>query len=347
VIRLPPELLAAVEGELQRMDPRHLVRLCAELSARYRGERLEGARAIVNDEQALAYAALLLPATFTQVSGSLRTLPRRAPEGWAPRSVLDLGSGPGTALWAVADIWPTSTSRLRSSGSRAWPTSVAGWRRGPPPAPSRAPRGECNRCRLACRQEGSISSSSRTSSARWPSRSARPSSRCLRACEGALVVVEPGTPAGFVVVETARRQAIALGGRVLAPCPHDGPCRWPRPVDRSRQPTGATSRSAPSGRASSGASREASLPWEDAKFSHVVLARWPSAAPPWARVLRHPWHAKGRVELALCSREGLVSRTITRSSGDAAWKLARRLEWGSAVEAMADIGRARGESTDS
>lgn len=56
---------------------------------------------------------------------------------------------------------------------------------------------------------------------------------------GALVILEPGTPAGFAAVSAARAQILAdstagssssSGGgvpsaaHVVAPCPHDGPC---------------------------------------------------------------------------------------------------------------------------
>ena len=88
--------------------------------------------------------------------------------------------------------------------------------------------------------------------------------------------------------------------------------------------------------------KEASLPYEDAKLSYVVLSRFPSVAVPWARVLRHPWHGKGHVDLRLCTEAGIVPRTVGRSAG-AGWKLARKLEWGSSVQAEADLGGDRGK----
>src|SRR5579862_6499994 len=53
----------------------------------------------------LAYAAARLPATYAATRIALGELALRAP--WlAPQTHLDLGSGPGTALWAARETWP-------------------------------------------------------------------------------------------------------------------------------------------------------------------------------------------------------------------------------------------------
>src|SRR5258708_21955953 len=40
----------------------------------------------------------------------------------------------------------------------------------------------------------------------------------------ALIVIEPGTVAGFECVRKVRDQLIALGAHIAAPCPHANPC---------------------------------------------------------------------------------------------------------------------------
>ena len=77
------------------------------LSERYRGEREEAPRPLARGAPAaLGYAAIILPAAYAQISGAMAALVERVP-AWEPQSLLDLGSGPGTALWAAAEHWPS------------------------------------------------------------------------------------------------------------------------------------------------------------------------------------------------------------------------------------------------
>ena len=84
-----------------------------------------------------------------------------------------------------------------------------------------------------------------------------------------LLVVEPGTPAGYARIIALRAQLIANGAHVLAPCPHDKACplvapdwchfaqRLPRSRDHMLM-------------------KDADVPFEDEKFSYVALSRVPA-----------------------------------------------------------------------
>jgi len=56
-------------------------------------------------DDALAYALTLLPATYAACSAVLAEAARMAP-GFAPRSLLDAGSGTAAASWAACEVWP-------------------------------------------------------------------------------------------------------------------------------------------------------------------------------------------------------------------------------------------------
>jgi ribosomal protein RSM22 (predicted rRNA methylase) len=336
MIELPQELVGAVEERLRAMDPRRLARHAEELSRRYRAE--DGAArptAFVRDsEQALAYAAWILPATHAQAWGALSYVPKRAGE-WNPRTLLDLGSGPGTVAWAAADIWESlhravlvereaafsTLGRDLAQASRSALVREATWE-------TRDARAHASRERFDLVTLAHVLSEMPSGEAGLVLRSA------WAACEGVLVVVEPGTPAGFAVVETARTQLVASGAHILAPCPHERECPlhggqlleppdWCHFAQRTQRPELQRRL------------KHASLPWEDAKFAFVAAARFESAAPPWARVLRHPVKGQGHVDFDLCSTEGRLTRKVARSHGG--WKLARKLEWGDAVEKPEDI----------
>jgi len=137
-----------------------------------------------------------------------------------------------------------------------------------------------------------------------------------------LLVVEPGTPAGYARIIALRQRLIASGAHVAAPCPHDGACPLTAPdwchftqrLPRSRAHKQLKS---------------AELPYEDEKFIYVALARAPVARHP-ARVLAQPDVNKVEVTAKLCTAEGLViARIPRRAKGD--YSAARRWRWGDAV----------------
>jgi ribosomal protein RSM22 (predicted rRNA methylase) len=120
-----------------------------------------------------------------------------------------------------------------------------------------------------------------------------------------LLIVEPGTPAGNARILTARRQLIATGAHVAAPCPHDGECPLTAPdwchftqrLPRSRAHKQIKS---------------AELPYEDEKFIYVALTRAPIALHR-ARVLAQPVITKIAVTAKLCtSRPGEQHRAPPR-----------------------------------
>ncbi|TGS88736.1 methyltransferase type 11, partial [bacterium M00.F.Ca.ET.177.01.1.1] len=52
-----------------------------------------------------AYLATRLPATYAAIRASLDALGEARPD-FRPASLLDIGAGPGTMLWATIDAWP-------------------------------------------------------------------------------------------------------------------------------------------------------------------------------------------------------------------------------------------------
>lgn len=337
MITLPAELDDAVTRRLARTDSRRLARVALALSERYRGEQLPGDPVPRGEDDVAAYAGWILPATHAQVSGALRMVPRRA-GAWSPRSLLDLGAGPGTTAWAATSIWPgiervLAVEREATFVALGRELAAASMRPGVRDAEWRSAdlrdldtRGELFDLVVVAHVLGEMASGD----AGFVLREA------WAACRGVLVVVEPGTPKGFGRIEALRRSILAQGACLLAPCPHAGACPlaggdvavppdWCHFVERAQRP-GFQRRL-----------KGAELAWEDSKFSFFAAARFPPEPSPWARVLRHPQHGKGHAELDLCTREGRERRIVGRRAG-AGWKLARKLEWGSAVESARDLG---------
>jgi ribosomal protein RSM22 (predicted rRNA methylase) len=320
-MELPPPLRQAVDRALNRQRPADLAAAAAKLSQRYRDEQRGGRLHVASKEDALAYLAVRLPATYAAVRASFAAI-RQARADFAPKSMLDIGAGPGTALWAAADCWPDLTDALlieaspvfRSCGEelvREAPLPHATWRIADvaTDAIDGAPR---DLVTLA------YALNELAPEARQPLLQ-----RLWQATADTLVIIEPGTPAGWQRIVAARAQLIKAGAHVLAPCPHAYACPLQPPdwchfaerVARSRLHRLA---------------KEAELPWEDEKFSYVAVSRRP-ASPAAARVIARPRKGSGRVTLKLCREDGSAGEQLFSRRDGTAFKHAWRSHWGAAV----------------
>ncbi|HWZ44703.1 MAG TPA: small ribosomal subunit Rsm22 family protein [Candidatus Saccharimonadales bacterium] len=328
-MRLPEDLSQAIEREIEGIDHARLKQAVAQLTARYQDASFTGTRtgtgpAIASEALRAAYLAVRLPATYATITRVLGEVARLAPQVEVG-SLLDLGSGPGTALHAVAAAFP-SVRQITAIESNADLTALA-------------------------KRLGAHSTHEAVRDARWIPTDLRsgvnieshdlvvlsyvlgelPSVAVNKVLADAwaaarefLVIIEPGTKRGFGTVHAVRSWLIAAGVPILAPCPHSGECPMAAAGDWCHFPA-RVERTSMHRRLKSGA-----LGHEDEKFSYIVASRRPWI-PAAARIVRHPQKNRGFVRLQLCTPQGLEIRTVTRSQKDL-YKPARNSEWGGGWE---------------
>jgi ribosomal protein RSM22 (predicted rRNA methylase) len=135
-----------------------------------------------------------------------------------------------------------------------------------------------------------------------------------------LLLVEPGTPAGYRRILDARDLLLRQGAHMIAPCPHASACpliapdwcHFSRRVARSRVHLAA---------------KNAEVPWEDEKFSYLAVTR-NSVTLPAARVIAPPRAGSGKLELKLCASDGTAELVLVTKREGARYKQAKRLDWG-------------------
>jgi ribosomal protein RSM22 (predicted rRNA methylase) len=330
-MRLPEELVAAIQDEVERADQRDLLRASQELTRRYKAAGSCG-RAIESDLHRAAYLLVRLPATYAACAHAFSEIRRLAPHA-QPASILDLGGGPGTAVFAAAEVFPSLSHAQLMESSPAW--LEIGKRlaaKSPHPLLAQARWVQHDlRAGIAFQTHDLVVLS--YALGELPQAAAESLIRLAwKSTSQFMVVIEPGTPRGFATVLAARSAFIAAGARIAAPCPHHDACpmagtrdwcHFAQRVERTSQHR----------RLKSGA-----LGYEDEKFSYVIAARH-DVRPAAARIVRHPKKLSGHVQLILCARHGIETRTVTRSSGDV-YKLARQAEWGDAWETGSGSDRA-------
>lgn len=320
---LPAPLRLAADRLMEGVSRRDMAERASAISARYRAGGTS-AGVVGSAADATAYVLTRLPATYAACARVFAEAAERAPD-FAPASLLDAGAGPGGAGWAAMEAWPAIQRASLLDSNRAF-LDMAATLAAEGPGPLRD----------ADRRKGDL-----TAPADWPTADLVVASYALAeippakqaltvaalwaSTEGLLVIVEPGTPAGYARIIAARETLIAAGGTVLAPCPHQQACPLVAPdwchfsqrLARSRDHRLA---------------KGAQAPFEDEKFSYLVAAR-PSvpALAPTPRVLAPPHMSKPGVDLKLCTLEGRAELGFVPRRDKRAYAVARRLDWGDAL----------------
>jgi len=316
---LPAELKAALDARLQGLSRTDAAARAARISETYRGGG--SSVTIRNQADALAYALARMPATYAASAASLNAIAEIRPD-FAPQSLLDIGAGPGTATWAAAETWSMlqdftlldANAALRDLALDLARASTRlceiGYRHGD--ARAQLARAEPADLVIASYLIGELDAAEQQMLAELMWSKTRDT----------LLVVEPGTPAGYARIIELRAQLIASGAHVAAPCPHDGACPLRQPDwchFAQRLPRSQAHRQI----------KGAELPFEDEKFSYVALTRTPVAQRD-ARVLAQPTVGKVEVTAKLCAADGVTTARVPRRDKEA-YARARRWRWGDGV----------------
>src|SRR6266478_8307820 len=218
---LPAELKAALEVRLQGLARDEVASRAASISRTYREGGNSGA--ITSETDALAYALARMPATFAAMAASLNALCEVRPD-FAPTSLLDIGAGPGTAAWAATEAFSSLKSLTLLDANRALRTLALDIGRGSVRLRDMTYQRGDARAALADASAADLVVASYMIAEVSDAEQSTLTELMWAKTRDTLLIVEPGTPAGYARILTARRQLIASGAHVAAPCPHDGEC---------------------------------------------------------------------------------------------------------------------------
>ena len=318
---LPAALKGALEAKLEGLSRGDVAARAAAISKTYREGG--GSGAIKSAADALAYALARMPATYAAIAACLNALVE-AHLGFAPKTLLDIGAGPGTATAAAAEAFPSLTSFALLDANPALRT-LALQLLGDSPrfrglsydsgdARSALAKTEPADLVVASYLIGELGEADRKSlaDALWTK------------TRDTLLVVEPGTPAGYARILALRAQLIAAGAHVAAPCPHGHTCPLTPPDWCHFSQRLARSRAHMQ-------MKGAEVPFEDERFSYVVLTRQPNTRQ-FSRVLAQPAVGKAEISAKLCTPDGVTIAKVPRRDKPA-YASARHWRWGDAVMA--------------
>lgn len=264
-----------------------------------------------SNSERVAYLVYRLPATYAVLLHIFYQLKALYPS-FAPKSVIDIGSGPGTALLAAGTHFPEIKKAIAIerdqffiSFAKQVISYAVEWCLAD--IASYSPTDEVADLAIMSYSLGELTDTSfeKTLS-------------ILNRCRY-IVIVEPGTKEGYKKILSARSSLIEKGFSVLAPCPHSKTC--PLIADdwchfSVRLPRTALHKKVKSG----------DLGYEDEKYSYVVLSK-ESMGAKVSRIIREPKLRSGHGHFVLCDGDGTIHET-TISRKSPLYSVAKKACWG-------------------
>ncbi len=302
--------LTSLSAITEHADVPVLRRAVSAMTDVYKTESGQGKRLVADPNMVLAYAVTRMPATLGAVSAALSHTLHTLPDGEAAQihTVLDLGAGCGTGVFAACSVLPqameiTCVEREKTMADvgRTLTTDAS------LPAETVWMIGDA--CEIAARllNEGrhyDLVLASYMTNEMTDSTRSKLADMMWALCDRVLLIIEPGTQTGARIIGQLREQLYMAGAKIAAPCPAidvcplvEGDwchftCRVPRTKLHKCLKNG-------------------DVPYEDEKYSYVACAKVPST-PAAARILRHPVVGSGRITLTLCTADGAEKKMVTK-----------------------------------
>jgi ribosomal protein RSM22 (predicted rRNA methylase) len=311
-------MLKKIECLLEGVSLKTLLVSSQKMSSAY---RTLGKRSTSDEEEILAYLATRMPATYAALQRVFQEIQERL-GSFEPVSLMDVGSGPGTTLWAAADFFPKlkeihcieKEAQFLSMAKRLaedlWVTPYVRWMH--TDMRKKIPEKVCDLV-IASYSLGELDENERIGV----------EEKLWELTKKILIVIEPGTPKGFASVRAMRKRLLNAGAYLVGPCPQaqecpmkDGDwCHFYARLNRSslhRKVKGAE------------------LNYEDEKFSYMAFSKDPVDLCS-SRIIRHPRKGKGHVQLTLCTAEDIEDTVITKKER-ALYQLAKKNQWGDSLQ---------------
>jgi ribosomal protein RSM22 (predicted rRNA methylase) len=308
------------EKLLSQYKQKALTKAFERISDRY---RKESGFFLQTEEERWAYLFTRLPATFGVALKVFEELKRRQPD-LKLQSLLDVGAGPGTGMWAAATVFEDTLNactllekdhhfaamgKQLAEQSSFLAVQKAQWKSVDMTRPLEV---DLHDLTILSYSIGEVKEAfwKNLLEGLWSS------------TQKALVIIEPGTPSGYHRMMKIRDILLQLGGFLWAPCPHHQKC----PIVEGDwcHFSARVSRTSLHRKLKS-----ADLGYEDEKFCYLIFGKEP-CAPYQARIIRHPMKHSGFVEVVLCQKDE-IQKTIFSKKDKEKYRDIKKLNWGDVI----------------
>lgn len=323
MLPLSPQLQSLLEQKASAFSWKALAQYAQIISERYRNP-LSQSYFIQSSLEAMAYLMVRFPATYAVISHVIQELQYQLND-FTPNSLLDIGSGPGTVLWASDNIYPEiknitlleNNIYMRDIGKYLIET--------------------INYKEKVQWQSQDITNSPKLATADLvfasyilneisPHQLSQVIQTLWQSTQHILIIIEPGTPKAYQQLLTIRSQLIDLGGYILAPCPHHQAC----PVDHTNWCH--FSLRIPRSKAHIYL-KQGNLPFEDEKYTYLIISREkPVHFNRYSRIIFPPKSNKFQLTLPLCTADGEYQLENILIRDKQRYKKYKKAQWGESIK---------------
>jgi ribosomal protein RSM22 (predicted rRNA methylase) len=306
------KLFDSINKALTNFSLKELKSLSLQLSQKYKQKKH---KYFSSDKERLAYIVSRMPATFAALKNVLKEIKINFPD-LEIKSVLDLGSGPATAAWAMFSVFENiNQMRLVEKDS------ILNLGKNLIKDENYFDKlifDQTDILKIKNFDYDLVCLSYVTTEIKKPFID-KIIKRWFYSNSKIIVFLEPGTMYGFKNIKYIRQNLIKLGSRIIAPCPNDLKCPMPENdwchffvrLQRSKQHKYL---------------KEGSLAYEDEKFSYVIATKL-NFDCKYSRVLRRPIIKKDDISLVLCSKGEITKEIISRKDRKR-YKISQKARWG-------------------
>lgn len=315
-----PELLEfAIENEITKIKITELKELAQNLSNRYMNEKRKGQALLSKEKEALAYSIMRLPATFSAVTVALKNV-LNIIKDCKIETVLDIGAGTGSATWAINElINPEEITCLeREYAMRTIGQTLMKYNKNM----NKVNWIDADVTNLKSIKGADLIVASYMINELKEEERKKVIQNLLNLESKIILVIEPGTPAGFKNIKEIQKIALENERYIVAPCTNQNICQLPENdwchatvrVERNKIHK---------------ILKSAEAPYEDEKFSYIAISKEKFGTAE-SRILRHPIIENGKIILKLCTN-GSIEETVITKKDKEMFKIAKKKKCGDSI----------------
>jgi ribosomal protein RSM22 (predicted rRNA methylase) len=329
-LNLPEKITQSIEAILAQPENSQWLKRAEALHTRYtEGKRHPQESYLKDSVDIAAYLGMRVPATYAQIAGALSQVKEAFPE-FKVESVLDLGSGPGTAVWSAKEVYSTlkkatcidNEGNLLSLGREIFRDSGLDVEISWEADSLRSDFGSKNHkfdLVIIANVLNELTEEERINVV----------NRAFTQCSGILVILESGTPKGAQIVEKSY-QDFENKNFLIAPFMNnsfiEGGDYWIHFAQRFIRPE-FQRRVRQQMRISSLMASD----WEETKYSYIALSKYQPKKTAWGRLLAPIKKQKAWFDITVLTAKGIEKLQVFKRDKEK-YNLVRKLKWGDIVE---------------